>query len=95
MLRFHAWNWFRFQILIFFKKIVIPILILVPTVAGMDFTVESVPGLELVPIQLEASETGVFALDHENRNIRYFWVVQKFKVLVFCSGQFGLLPAMA
>ena len=38
---------------------------------------------------------GVFALGHESRKIRYFRVVQKFKVLVFRSGRFGLLPASA
>ena len=38
---------------------------------------------------------GVFALKNESRKIRYFWVVRKFKVLVFCSSRFGLLPAAA
>ena len=51
MLRFRAWNRFRFQILSFFQKIVIPIPILVPTAAGIDSIVESVPGLEWIPIK--------------------------------------------
>ena len=38
---------------------------------------------------------GVFALKHESRKIAYFWVVLKFKVLVFRSGRFGILPAAA
>ena len=33
----------------FFQKIVIPIPILVPTAAGIDSIVESVPGLEWIP----------------------------------------------
>ena len=37
----------------------------------------------------------ILVLNHESRKIRYFWVVQKFKVLVFHSGRFGLLPAAA
>ena len=50
------------------------------------------------PVELGAAAaalTGIFALKHESRKIRYFWVVQKFKVLVFCSSRFGLLPAVA
>ena len=35
----------------FFQKIVIPIPILVPTAAGIDSIVESVPGLEWIPIK--------------------------------------------
>ena len=37
----------------------------------------------------------ILVLKHESRKIRYFWVIRKFKVLVFCSGWFGLLPAAA
>ena len=40
-------------------------------------------------------EPGVFALGYESRKIAYFWVVRKFKVLVYRSGRFGLLPAAA
>ena len=42
-----------------------------------------------------ASRAYIIVLKHESRKIRYFWVVQKFKVLVFRSGRFGLLPATA
>ena len=42
-----------------------------------------------------AAVPGIFVLKHESRKIAYFWVVQKFKVLVFRSGRFGLLPAAA
>ena len=40
-------------------------------------------------------EAGIFVLKHESRKIAYFWVVQKFKMLVFRSSRFGLLPATA
>ena len=46
VLRFQAWNRFRFQILRFSQTIVIPIPILVPTGAGIDSKVELVPELE-------------------------------------------------
>ena len=35
------------------------------------------------------SQASVFALGYESRKIRYFWVVRKFKVLVFRSGRLG------
>ena len=41
------------------------------------------------------ARSDILVLKHESRKIRYFWVVRKFKVLVFRSGQFGLLPAAA
>ena len=47
--------------------------------------------MTLLPI----SEAGALALGRESRKIAYFWVVQKFKVLVFRSDWFGLLPATA
>ena len=37
----------------------------------------------------------ILVLKHESRKITYFWVVLKFKVLVFRSNWFGLLPAAA
>ena len=40
-------------------------------------------------------ESDILVLKHESRKITYFWVVQKFQVLVFRSGRFGLLPAAA
>ena len=42
-----------------------------------------------------AKQSDILVLKHESRKIRYFWVVRKFKVLVFRSGRFGLLPAPA
>ena len=41
------------------------------------------------------NQADILFLKHDSRKIRYFWVVRKFKVLVFRSGRFGLLPAAA
>ena len=45
--------------------------------------------------ETDGSCAGIFVLKHESRKIAYFWVVQKFKVLVFRSDWFGLLLAAA
>ena len=45
--------------------------------------------------KVKMTSPDILVLKHESRKITYFWVVQKFKVLVFRSSRFGLLPAKA
>ena len=45
--------------------------------------------LKPIPV-FQTIQTDILVLKHESRKITYFWVVRKFKVLVFRSGWFGL-----